>query len=294
MQLSNKKIQFKPSILPTLAALVMIALTLYLSNWQTSRAAQKAALQSIYDARATLVPVKLNSKDSLAQSSADVQQLRFRQASISGEWLIGQQFVVDNKQQNGAAGYHVITPLRLAETRDNSPAVSNIDGTKPIVVLVNRGWVPRTRNYPLLPKIAPPPQMDSYTGVLVSPSKKYLELGASQTAIAAQTATTNNSPPPKIASDQVWQNLDVDRIAAATGLNLFPLVMLLNSNAPQIQPKPPTPATDAVISPVEQIETPDAGVEKHRGYAFQWLALAIAIALVWFVVNTKISRVESA
>lgn len=270
MQLGNKKIQFKPTLIPTLAAVGVIALTLYLSNWQTGRATQKAALQASYDARVSLAKVNLNDVLSTPIDGAQLESMRFRTGIITGEWLENAQFVVDNKQQNAKPGYHVITPLRVTSS-------SNASAT---VILVNRGWVPRTRDYPALPNITAPPQAPSYSGVLVIPTKKYLELGADQAKTTASTASQAKTEP-----NQVWQNLDVQRIAAATGMTVFPLVMLLKTNT-----NTDTARASDSISLIEQVETPDAGVDKHRGYAFQWLALAIAISLVWLVVNVKISR----
>lgn len=245
----------------------MIALTLYLSNWQTGRATQKAALQASYDTRVSLAPINLNDVLHAPIEPAQLEAMRFRTATVAGEWLENAQFVVDNKQQNTTPGYHVITPLRLGGSADGAAAT---------VILINRGWVPRTRDYPTLPAITAPPQASSYSGVLVAPTKKYLELGAD---------TGKNAAPPKTkpAPNQVWQNLDVQRIAVATGMTVFPLVMLLKTNTNNAQ-------VSGSTSPIEQVETPDAGVDKHRGYAFQWLALAIAISLVWLIVNIKFIR----
>ncbi len=272
----------------------MIALTLYLSSWQTSRAAQKVALQANYDARVGLTPVNLNALHRAPIDTVSLETLRFRTGTVTGEWLEDAQFVVDNKQQNATPGYHVITPLRLVES-SAAPTTTDSSNAAVIntVVLVNRGWVPRSRDYPALPTISPPPQAQNYAGLLVIPTKKYLELG---TEVAKQAAA---SPQATAKTNQVWQNLDVQRIAAATGLELFPLVMLLNSNTAsksdaevnaKAQTKSNTASTGSAISPIEQVETPDAGADKHRGYAFQWLALAIAVALIWLAVNIKITR----
>ncbi len=289
------QLSFKPTIIPTLAAVMMIALTLYLSNWQSGRAAQKTALQISFDARVSLAAVDLNAVVLKLNSEVELDNLRFRTGIVRGEWLENAQFVIDNKQQNAVPGYHVITPLRLTGLSIDAPiSVQGAQVTQPLavapstVILVNRGWVPRTRDYPKLPPIAAPTLALEHTGVLVLPTKKYLELGAgsskTQTLAEKASATTPN---------QVWQNLDVERIAAATGLKVFPLVMLLNSNIAAITPAPQ--ATSSAVStgaivPIEQTETPDAGVDKHRGYAFQWLALAIAIFIVWLAVNIKFTR----
>jgi surfeit locus 1 family protein len=276
---------------------MMIALTLYLSNWQSGRAAQKTALQISFDARVNMASVDLNAAAQIPNSAVELDNLRFRTGIVRGEWLENAQFVIDNKQQNAVPGYHVITPLRLTGLSVDAPMQAS--NTQPstaapnTVILVNRGWVPRTRDYPKLPPIASPTLAQPHAGVLVKgvlvlPSKKYLELGSGTAKIQTPAEQASANTP-----NQVWQNLDIERIAAATGLKVFPLVMLLNSNIALL--KPTSQATPSIVPtgamvPIEQTETPDTGVAMHRGYAFQWLALAIAIFIVWLTVNIKFNR----
>ena len=59
---------------------------------------------------------------------------RFRRVEIDGEYVAEPQFLLDNMLHEGAAGYQVLTALRVPGTDER--------------VLVNRGWVPagdRTR-----------------------------------------------------------------------------------------------------------------------------------------------------
>src|SRR6185436_21028378 len=71
---------FRPRLVPTAAALAMIALTLYLGRWQTHRAQEKELLQALYDTRTHEPAVRL------AGSSAGADLL-YRRVIASGRWI---------------------------------------------------------------------------------------------------------------------------------------------------------------------------------------------------------------
>lgn len=126
------------------------------------------------------------------------------------------------------------------------------------LMLVNRGWLPRPRSYPQMPDVAAPVGIIEVSGLAVPPLRRFLEL-ADNTAQGA-----------------LWQNVTIDRATAHLGEPVFPLILLAN-----------TPASGfAVIA-----ERPDAGIEKHQGYAFQWYALATLVAILWVALNFR--NVES-
>ena len=80
MQFRQHHIRFTPGIVPTAAAFVALALTLYLATWQQGRAASKRALQAEFDQRGVDAAV------SLSATSRDAAALRYRQANARGEW----------------------------------------------------------------------------------------------------------------------------------------------------------------------------------------------------------------
>jgi cytochrome oxidase assembly protein ShyY1 len=78
-----------------------------------------------------------------------------------------------------------------------------------------------------------------------------------------------------LAPGAIVQNIDPARAAAATGL-------LLNTFFLQ-QSGPDQP--DAVDDMLLRVwPSPSSGIDKHRGYAFQWYALA-AMAVLFFVIT---------
>lgn len=192
MQIARREISFTPSLLPTLAALIALLLTLYLATWQQGRATEKRALQAEYSARMQAQPVNLSSS---LGNVKDTNEYRYRLAFARGEWQTAKQIFIDNKfNDGGVAGYHVITPLKIADSNG--------------VVLVNRGWIARSASYPAPPEANPAAGEIEVRGQLTIPSKRFLELSAN--------AVQGN----------VWQNLTIERYQQAMKIDVLPWVLL--------------------------------------------------------------------
>ena len=221
----------------TVAAAGLIALTLWLGNWQLDRAQEKRERQALLESRMNDNPLTLTA------AGGDAQPLLYRRVRAAGRWMGRRQFFVDNQIHEGRAGFHVITPLEL------EPG--------PGVLLVNRGWIARTAEYPRAPVVAVPQGRVEIAGLATRPPERYLELS------------------PQTVAGDVWQNLSIERFALATGLKVAPVVALLDS----------PPAGLAAIR-----EKPDAGVAKHVEYAFTWFALAATAFALWLGLNFRRER----
>ena len=127
-------------------------------------------------------------------------------------------------------------------------------------VLVNRGWLARGKDYPLPPVATPPQGTVEIVGLATLPAARFLELSSVNVEGA------------------VWQNLTFERVRAKLGIDVLPVIILMRNSSPGLT---------AVW------ETPDAGVDMHRGYAFQWFSLAVAILAAWLAVNTKFDRTQA-
>ena len=180
--------RWRPRALPTVAAIVAVALCVAAGRWQQDRMRAKEALRAEFDAAARLEPVDVAS----LPAAADWASLRYRSVVAAGEYVASRQILVDNRVHAGRAGYHVVTPLALADGR---------------VVLVNRGWIAQGASRSALPAVAPPGGVVKLHGRLSIAPGGYMELG------------------PEMPSGPVWQNLDPARVAAATGLPLLPVVV---------------------------------------------------------------------
>lgn len=127
-------------------------------------------------------------------------------------------------------------------------------------LLVNRGWVAVGPDRSLLPVLPLPEGEVVLTGHLDRPESVGLRL--------------TGQPYGSIDRVVVVQYLDLAELSQAQGKDLMPLVLVLDPDAPG--------ALQVDWSPVPTI-TP----EKHRGYAVQWLALAIALTFIYVGVNTR-------
>ena len=180
-------IAFTPRLVPTLAAIAMVTLTLWLSHWQTLRGDEKAARQRLLEARATAPTADITS------AAIQADPILLRRAQARGTFDAEGQLFIDNRMHGGRAGFHVITPLRL-------PGGD--------VLLVNRGWVARTSAYPSPPDVPVPAGEQAVQGLATLPPQRFLELS------------------PEVVAGRVWQNLSIERYAAQSPRPVVPVVLL--------------------------------------------------------------------
>jgi surfeit locus 1 family protein len=117
-------------------------------------------------------------------------------------------------------------------------------------ILVNRGWAARSMadrtQRPVAPLTSAPLRVE---GVAVDHVPRVLDLGARGGPLRG-----------------IWQNLDYDAYEQASGHKVARFVVQQTSDTGdglrRVWPRP------------------DAGVDRHRGYAFQWYSLAALIALL--------------
>ena len=130
-------------------------------------------------------------------------------------------------------------------------------------VLVQRGWVARNFDQrALLPPVVTPSGRVEVEGRVAATPSRMLELDAT-------------------ASGPIRQNVEIAPFARETGLELLPLAVIESATSipshDGLERHWPPPATD---------------VQKHYGYAFQWFAVATAIAVlyVWFRILRPLQR----
>jgi surfeit locus 1 family protein len=124
-------------------------------------------------------------------------------------------------------------------------------------VLVNRGWIAIGKNRQTLPIIPAIKDKITLTGLIDIPQLAF-KLGAN---------TENQQGWPRRI-----QSVIISDLAKQVGYSLRPFIMLQNSDE---------------ISPYPRAWTPiNVTPTRHLGYALQWFALALALLIVYFVVNT--------
>lgn len=181
----------RPRLLPTIAAVLTVALTVSLGNWQLRRADEKRGIQQRIDAVNRDTPVALGGGE------IDVAGLDGRLVSVRGNFVPEGTVYIDNRTRKGIAGFHVVTPVRIERS--------------PRHVLVLRGWIAQDfhdRNR--LPPVPTPPGVVEVIGLAQASIDQVLELRA--------------APEPGPA-DRLWQNIDFDRFSRWSGMPLQPLLV---------------------------------------------------------------------
>jgi surfeit locus 1 family protein len=177
------------------AALLTVALTFSLGQWQLRRAAQKAALQASLDQKSQVAPLGNAQLAGVAALNLPaLAALNDRRVDIAGQWLAAQTVYLDNRPMNGRPGFWVMTPLQLSGTDK--------------VVLVQRGWIARdfVDRSRLAPVETSAQEVRLQGRMAPAPAKLYAFKGAD--------------------TGLIRQNLDIGVLAAETGLPLLPVLVL--------------------------------------------------------------------
>ena len=143
------KWQFRPTLWPTVATLILLPILIALGIWQLRRADYKRMLLAEYHAVTTLPPASLNA----AVAAGNLAELpRYRHVQAHGVYDNGRQILLDDMQQGGQVGYQVLTPLVLEPGGQ--------------IMLVDRGFIARTPGVETLPDVKLATRVRNVQGVL--------------------------------------------------------------------------------------------------------------------------------
>ena len=227
-------------IFALIAAGLGFATAVSLGNWQTRRGDAKLALQARVDAAARAAPLEIESS---RQSIENATAGLPRKVRVTGVFDPAGSVYLDNRALGGVAGYYVITPLVI--------------GNELPMVLIDRGWKARDmgeRAEKIAP-VPPPTGRVSIEGLAVPRPSAVFELGTA----------------PKLEVPGIWQNLDYEAYERATKRSVARFVVRQSDSIR---------GSDSADALRREWPQPAIGVEKHRGYAFQWYALAALIAVL--------------
>ena len=186
--------RFRPRLMPTLATAALLPLLVHLGLWQYNKAQQKLALQHAYDAAALRPPLPIDGRPPAPE------RLGNRRVVLTGEYEPRYQILLDNQVYREAAGYHVVTPLRLMGSDTG--------------VLVDRGWVPVGRDRSRLPRIETPAGKVVVQGSVWLPPTRTFTLGEPERLGGAW--------------QPVWQSVDLARYRAAVPFPVQPFLVRLD------------------------------------------------------------------
>ena len=238
-------LRFRFRGIPFLATVVVVGVGIALGNWQVRRAEEKVAVAAAINEQGRLPPVVIGGRGGVQQYDRVGTGAHPTYRRIQ---LLG-EFV---------QGWPVFLDNRPHGGRAGFYLAMpfKIAGSDRHV-LVLRGWLPRDpREYGRLPEYATPAGATTVEGVVVDKAGHVMQLGTAA----------------PVKPGAIVQNLEVEEMARASGLRLEPF--LVQQTGPQV-------AGDPLV---RDWPAPDTGIDKHRGYAVQWYALA-AMAALFFVIT---------
>ena len=229
------------------ASLSTTALFVALGMWQFDRAAQKRLMFAEFEHRSNAPEMDLN-QSTVAHSAV----LTGRRAAAAGHYR-GTTILLDNQVHRGRAGYLVYTAFELNERKGS--------------VLVNRGWVRASADRSRAPELATPTVSQRLEGRLSPPPKEGLRLEGSNLI--------------EHLADGMWrvQAIDFVSLSATVGVELLPITVLLDDDAP--------------YGFVRAWTLPGSDETRHLGYMFQWFALAVTVVVVTVVLTLRSGKEDT-
>jgi surfeit locus 1 family protein len=181
-------------LLPTLAAIAGLFVTVSACLWQYGRGQEKDRLA------AEIADANRAAMTTLSAAPIPEDRLRFRRVRARGVFRTEATVLLDNQAHGGVPGYHVYMPLRLADSDMH--------------VLVKRGWVQGSLDRSVLPVVRTPEGELTVEGLALPPNPRFLELSGGTR------------------EDTVWQNVTLDRVREAYPLEYQPLILEQHNEAP--------------------------------------------------------------
>ena len=241
--------------------LLVLALVLALARlgtWQLERLEETRARSAAQLERLAAEPVDVPELlDGLSLDDTDrLAQLEFRRVTATGTWRVADEVLQRGRSHQGRPGFHVLTPLDLAE-----------GGT----VLVRRGWVPFDNELvPPVTEATPPGGRVTVDGNL-------------ERSIPQPTGPIAQRDPDDGELDVVF-HADLQRLGPQLGADVLPMLVRLEAQDPEPSRELPIPAP-----------RPPADDGPHLSYAIQWFSfLVIAVVMYGLWLRRRVRGDERA
>ncbi len=206
-----------------------------LGIWQLDRLAQRRAFNAHVSAMRALPALRL-------PSSEDLTQMEWRAVRAEGTYDFEHQVAIRNQYHEDRYGYHLLTPLRLADGR---------------AVLVDRGWIPAEGN-------SQPADWRRYDQAGTVAVSGVIRLSQSRGALLGAADPTPGPNPSRL---DFWVYVNLERIGAQLPYPLLAVYIQLDPEPGRsILPIPAQPALELSEGP-------------HLGYAVQWFTFAALLTL---------------
>lgn len=161
--------RFEPRLIPFVATCIGAVIFLRLGWWQWTKAEHVEEVAAAFEARHGQNPMPIGAEP------IDPARVDNMPVWVKGTYDASGQFFLDNKQEQGRPGLHVITPLRIENSSYR--------------VLVNRGWVGWGASRNTLPSVEVPVGEVQVRGLAHIPSHKKFFLVSEDVGSTAQLKT---------------------------------------------------------------------------------------------------------
>ena len=175
------RIRFGFRWIALIATIAVVTLGILLGNWQLRRADEKRAIEARLTERQAQAPLAIGA------AALDGAAIEYRRVALQGEFDRAWPLYLDNRPQDGNAGFYVLMPFRIAGTQTH--------------VLVQRGWIavdPHQRAHIAAP-VAPSGTVD-IEGIAIRNPGHIMQLGQAT----------------PLQPGAILQNLTVEEFAAAS------------------------------------------------------------------------------
>ena len=246
--------RFRPRALPSLLALVALAILISLGTWQANRYRETTAARAHYhEQHDVLAPVATLAVADAKDDHDRLARLHFRRAALRGVLEPARTQLLTARYVFSERGYGITMPLRLR------------DGAGPHArVLVDLGWVPVTHLADWLAKLGPAPER-TIEGRL-------------------QVASVHDATQPPAGEHlgrPTWRSSNPAALAA-TIPDLEPRLMLVaGAQAVGREVDPTKYPIDGYSHPIRMLPS------KHVEYAATWYGLALTLVAVWIAFSWR-------
>jgi surfeit locus 1 family protein len=238
-------------LLGHLLALGLVVLFVNFGLWQLDRLDQRLERNAQIAARLAAESRPLAAlREEFGEEPGD---LAFRRATAEGRYEQANEILLRSRSRDGAAGWHVLTPLITESGR---------------ALLVDRGWVPYSLDDPPIEEAAPPAGTVSVEGLVRAeqdPPEGWL----------ARFAPRDRSEGPLRNAYYV----DVERLAPQLPYPLEPVYLELSRQQPAAEARYPLPP-----------EPPELERGTHLSYALQWFSFALIGAVGYVLLLWRTAR----